>query len=129
MFSNALVAIDGSNGKFKAVNNRGRNFTANKIDRHREQITASIEHYLAAIETADRQEPDITEAKTTRLREKIACLKEACRFCTFTEFRAYWNKRRVRVVSYPLDLPLSGILDTAWVGLCPSTAGKAAVQT
>ena len=74
LFSNALVAIDGS--KFKAVNNRDRNFTANKIDRRREQIEASIERYLAAIETADRQESDIAEAKTTRLREKIACLKE-----------------------------------------------------
>lgn len=58
LFSNALVAIDGS--KFKAVNNRDRNFTADKIDRRREQIEASIERYLSAI----------------RLREKIACLKE-----------------------------------------------------
>ena len=74
LFSDALVAIDGS--KFKAVNNRDRNFTANKIERRREQIEASIERYLAAIETADRQEPDIAEAKTTRLRDKIAVLKE-----------------------------------------------------
>lgn len=74
LFSDAMVAIDGS--KFKAVNNRDRNFTVNKIERRREQIEASIERYLAAIDTADRQEPDIAEAKTTRLREKIAELKE-----------------------------------------------------
>lgn len=74
LFVEAVVAIDGS--KFKAVNNRDRNFTVNKIERRREQIEASIERYLAAIDTADRQEPDIAEAKTTRLREKIAVLKE-----------------------------------------------------
>lgn len=73
LFSGAMIAIDGS--KFKAVNNRDRNFTANKMDRRREQIEASIERYLAAIETADRHEPDIAEAKTTRLREKLILLK------------------------------------------------------
>jgi transposase len=40
-FSDALVAIGGS--KFKVVNNRDRNFTANKIDRYREQMEACIE--------------------------------------------------------------------------------------
>jgi len=74
LFSNAMVAIDGS--KFKAVNNRDRNFTSNKIARRREQIETSIERYMAALESADRLEPDIAEAKTTRLQEKIAKLKE-----------------------------------------------------
>lgn len=51
LFSDAMVAIDGS--KFKAVNNRDRNFTENKIKRRREQIETSIDRYLAALETAD----------------------------------------------------------------------------
>jgi transposase len=74
LFSEAMVAIDGS--KFKAVNNRDRNYTANKIKRRREQIETSIDRYLAALETADLQEPDIAEAKTGRLQEKIAKLKQ-----------------------------------------------------
>lgn len=75
LLTEATVAIDGS--KFKAVNNRDNNFTTNKIKRRREQIEASIERYLSALETADRQEPaDFTEAKIQRLQEKIAMLKE-----------------------------------------------------
>ena len=74
LFAEATVAIDGS--KFKAVNNRDKNYTVNKIDRRREQIEASIERYLSALETADRQEPaDFTEAKVQRLKEKIVKLK------------------------------------------------------
>ena len=68
-----MVAIDGS--KFKAVNNRDRNYTSNKITRRREQIETSIARYLTAMESADRQESDITEAKTTRLKDKIEMLK------------------------------------------------------
>ncbi|TCV88648.1 DDE family transposase, partial [Methylomonas methanica] len=72
--SEATVAIDGS--KFKAVNNRDNNFTTNKIKRRREQIEASIERYLSALETADRQEQaDFTEAKIQRLQEKVTMLK------------------------------------------------------
>ena len=75
LLTEATVAIDGS--KFKAVNNRDNNFTVNKIKRRREQIEASIERYLSALETADRQEPaDFTEAKIQRLQEKIAMLKQ-----------------------------------------------------
>jgi len=74
LFSDAMVAIDGC--KFKAVNNRDRNYTVNKIERRRKQIEASIERYLSALETADRAQPDIVEAKTTRLKDKIAMLKQ-----------------------------------------------------
>lgn len=75
LLTEATVAIDGS--KFKAVNNRDNNFTTNKIKRRREQIEASIERYLSALETADRQEQaDFTAAKIQRLQEKIAMLKQ-----------------------------------------------------
>ena len=74
LFSDALVAIDGS--KFKAVNNRDRNFTAAKLQRRMQEIEASIQRYLVEMDTADRQEPSIAEAKTTRLKDKIVALKE-----------------------------------------------------
>lgn len=74
LFSDAMVAIDGS--KFKAVNNRDRNFTVAKIDRRREQIEESIARYLTALDSADRAEPEIAQAKTVRLNEKIAILKQ-----------------------------------------------------
>jgi len=74
LFSEALVAIDGS--KFKAVNNRDRNFTSAKLQRRMEEIESSINRYLTALDTADRQEPSVAQAKTERLQDKIAALKE-----------------------------------------------------
>ena len=73
LFSESIVAIDGS--KFKAVNNRDRNFTSAKLRARMEQIEQSIDRYLAAMDTADRIQPDVAEAKTSRLKEKIAKLK------------------------------------------------------
>jgi transposase len=73
LLSAASVAIDGS--KFKAVNNRDRNFTRAKMERRRAQIEESVARYLQQLDTADRQEPsDAIATKTTRLKEKIAKL-------------------------------------------------------
>ncbi len=75
LFSDASVAIDGS--KFKAVNNRDRNFTRNKMKRRLEQIEESVERYLHQLDSADRQEPSqARETSTVRLNDKIAKLKE-----------------------------------------------------
>ena len=75
LLSVSSVAIDGS--KFKAVNNRDRNFTRAKMERRRAQIEESVARYLSQLDTADRQEPsEVLAAKTTRLEEKIAKLKE-----------------------------------------------------
>jgi transposase len=74
LFADAFVAIDGS--KFKAVNNRDRNFTAAKMKRRMAQIEESVERYLRQLDSADRQEPSL--ARTTRmdhLQDKIAILK------------------------------------------------------
>lgn len=73
LFAEALVAIDGS--KFKAVNNRDRNFTSAKLQRRMEEIESSITRYLTELDTADRQEPAVAQAKTERLNGKIAALK------------------------------------------------------
>lgn len=70
------VAIDGS--KFKAVNNRDRNFTRAKVERRRAQLEESIARYLSQLDTADRQEPsEALASKVTRLTEKLAKVKEA----------------------------------------------------
>jgi transposase len=74
LFSQAIVAIDGS--KFKAVNNRDKNFTSAKMQRRIAQIEESIERYLTAMDTADRAEPEIAELKKERLQEKIVALKQ-----------------------------------------------------
>jgi transposase len=73
LFSEALVAIDGS--KFKAVNNRDRNYTSAKLQRRMEEIESSIHRYLVELDTADRQESAVTQVKTERLHDKIAALK------------------------------------------------------
>ncbi|MBN0616658.1 IS1182-like element ISPa7 family transposase, partial [Pseudomonas aeruginosa] len=77
LFSEALVAIDGS--KFKAVNNRDRNFTSAKLQRRMEEIESSINRYLTALDTADRQEPAVAQVKAERLHDKIATLKTKLR--------------------------------------------------
>ena len=75
LFAEASVAIDGS--KFKAVNNRDRNFTAAKMKRRRAQIEESVARYLHQLDSSDRQEPSLAQTlRTTRLKEKIAKLKE-----------------------------------------------------
>ena len=78
LLTQASVAIDGS--KFKAVNNRDRNFTRAKMERRMTQIEASVARYLQQLDTADRQEPsEALKTKTSRLREKIEKLKEQMR--------------------------------------------------
>lgn len=73
LFTKAVVAIDGS--KFKAVNNRDKNYTVAKVAKRMEQVDASIERYMAALDRADRDESDVTEAKTLRIKDKIAGLR------------------------------------------------------
>jgi len=75
LFADASVAIDGS--KFKAVNNRDRNFTSAKMKRRLDQIEESVARYLDQLDSADRQEPSRARTmKTTRLKDKIVKLKE-----------------------------------------------------
>jgi transposase len=75
LFTDVSIVIDGS--KFKAVNNRDRNFTRAKMERRLAQIEESVARYLRQLDSADRQEPsEARTTKTTRLREKIAKLKE-----------------------------------------------------
>src|SRR5215831_7310830 len=75
LFAEVSVAIDGS--KFKAVNNRDKNFTRAKMERRMAQIEESVARYLRQLDSADRQElSEARTTKTTRLKERIAKLKE-----------------------------------------------------
>src|SRR5215472_10489457 len=70
LLAKASVAIDGS--KFKAVNNRDKNFTKAKVERRRTQLEQSVARYLAQLDTAGRQERSETlELKKMRLKEKL----------------------------------------------------------
>jgi len=74
LLSKASVAIDGS--KFKAVNNRDKNFTRGKVERRRAQLEESVARYLAQLDTADLQEPsEELAAKTAHLKEKLVKLE------------------------------------------------------
>jgi transposase len=51
LLTTASVAIDGS--KFKAVNNRDRNFTRAKVERRRTQLENSVARYLSQVKSED----------------------------------------------------------------------------
>lgn len=74
LFTEAVVAIDGS--KFKAVNNRERNYTPGKVERRERELEESIQRYLDALDTADRTQPIEVQAKTERLRGKIQKMRQ-----------------------------------------------------
>jgi transposase len=107
LLATASVAIDGS--KFKAVNNRDKNFTRAKVERRRAQLEESVARYLSQLDTADRQEPtEALAAKVTRLTEKLTKLKEE----THLRHRAL-NQclRRIGAISDspPGGVPASGV--------------------
>ena len=79
LLTNVLVAIDGS--KFKAVNNRDRNFTRAKMKRRLAEVEASIDRYLDQLARADRSEQaeddsQCLEDQVDALREEMARLKK-----------------------------------------------------
>src|SRR5258706_638841 len=56
LFGGEMVAIDGS--KFKAVNNRRRNFNAARLTKAIKAIEEKIGSYLCSLDQADAAEPD-----------------------------------------------------------------------
>jgi hypothetical protein len=77
LFSDALVAIDGS--KFKAVNGRDRNFTKHKLKARMQQLEQSIARYLADLDRADRDPRSVTDARVEHLKEKVETVKAQMR--------------------------------------------------
>ena len=79
LLNKTLVAIDGS--KFKAVNNRDKNFTRAKMKRRLAEVEASIDRYLEQLTEYDATELDddkgqVLQDKITQLREEMARLKK-----------------------------------------------------
>ena len=70
MFEDSVFAIDGS--KFKAVNNKSKNYTPTKVQAHIERIEKSIQQYLNQMDTKDGDEKDIG---TTVSPSKLAWLE------------------------------------------------------
>jgi len=62
--SEATVAIDGC--KFKAVNNRDKNFTERKLQARMQQLDKSVPRYLMELDRADRDTSLVTEARVSR---------------------------------------------------------------
>jgi transposase len=77
LFSEAIVAIDGS--KFKAVNNRNKNFTAAKLQATLRLMQENIDRYLDELDRADRQPESLPEGRVAHLKEKIATAKARMR--------------------------------------------------
>ena len=73
LFSSTLVAIDGS--KFKAVNSRDKNFTRGSVKRRLKNTQANIDRYLAKLDQADQEEPEIREVTAEELKQKIASME------------------------------------------------------
>jgi len=80
LLATASVAIDGS--KFKAVNNRDRNFTQQKIKSRLEHLEKSVRQYLDDLDRADREPACVPEARVSQLKEKIAAIKSEMRKLT-----------------------------------------------
>jgi transposase len=73
LFTETVVAIDGS--KFKAVNNRDKNFTERKLKARMQQLEESIERYLTELDRADREPSLVPESRVSQLKEKLATVK------------------------------------------------------
>jgi transposase len=69
LFEQGVVAIDGS--KFKAVNNRDKNFTERKLQARLQQLEQSIARYLAELDRADRETAAVLPGRVEHLKAKI----------------------------------------------------------
>lgn len=74
LFTDGIVAIDGS--KFKAVNNRDKNFTDRKLEARIEQLEDSIKRYLVELDRADRDAAAVLPGRVDHLKDKIAKVKQ-----------------------------------------------------
>jgi transposase len=77
LFAEGVVAIDGS--KFKAVNNRDKNFTPHKLQARMKQLEESIARYLNDLDRADREPAAVPPARVSQLKAKIVAVKAQVR--------------------------------------------------
>src|SRR5262245_11194527 len=74
LFEEPTVAIDGS--KFKAVNNRDKNFTEHKLQARMQQLDDSVARYLTELDRADRDPSLVPAARVEHLKQKLVTVKE-----------------------------------------------------
>jgi len=74
LLTDGIVAIDGS--KFKAVNNRDKNFTDRKLEARIEQLEDSIKRYLVELDRADRDAAAVLPGRVDHLKDKIVKVKQ-----------------------------------------------------
>jgi len=74
LFTDGIIAIDGS--KFKAVNNRDKNFTDRKLEARIEQLEDSIKRYLVELDRADRDAAAVLPGRVDHLKDKIAKVQQ-----------------------------------------------------
>lgn len=74
LFWKELIGIDGS--KFRAVNNRKRNYNGKTINMNIKRVEERIERYLSEMNESDMEESeerkDYLEGRITKLKEKLA---------------------------------------------------------
>lgn len=68
------MAVDGS--KFKAVNNKRRNFTKAKLQETLKDIDAKIEQYIRELDQADAEEAEVHQTTAEALQEKVRQLRQ-----------------------------------------------------
>ena len=73
LFEEGTVAIDGS--KFKAVNNRDKNFTEHKLKARLQQLDDSVQRYLTELDRADRDPSLVPAARVEHLKDKLLGVK------------------------------------------------------
>jgi transposase len=98
LFSEAIVAIDGS--KFKAVNNRDKNFTDRKLKARMQQLDESIARYMTELDRADREPALVTEARVEHIKQKVRRSRSRC--ASSSRSASKWHRpRMVRSLAYP----------------------------
>lgn len=94
LFGAELVAIDGS--KFRAVNNRDRNFSQERLRQNIARIDERIADYLKLLDTTDKEERPRSEPDA-KLAEKIAMLRD--RLDEARVLLGYMEERKMSEVS------------------------------
>lgn len=79
MFAHTDIVIDGS--KFKACNNKSRNFTAKKVESHIVRLERNIEEYLLKLDSFDDNEENhvaihATEERISAFKQRLKELKD-----------------------------------------------------
>lgn len=78
MFDDSVFAIDGS--KFKAVNNKSKNYTPSKVQFHIDRVEKSIQKYLGQMDAKDNAEigtsNTVSASKLAWLKQRLVELKE-----------------------------------------------------